>query len=104
LVFPILLIIATAVLLGWLLFAIARFGLGDLRHPRLFPHHLLGVAPGAASSAHPAGAGSAVAPEPEPVAAADEPTGDAVERVLYDELDAELAVREHLYGSRSRRA
>jgi hypothetical protein len=81
-IFLILLIIATGVLLAWLLVAVTRVTLGDLRVPRLHP-----------SPEPPAGETHVEASlTAEPVARR--------ETVIYDDSDAERAVREHLYGPR----
>jgi hypothetical protein len=83
LVFLILLIIATGVLLAWLLVSITRFSLADLRVRVLHPSSAL--------EAH---------GEPGPVVATPEQVPP--ERRVDPELEAELAVREHLYGRRER--
>jgi hypothetical protein len=92
LIFLIVLIVATAVLLAWLLFAIARLGLGDLHVPRVHISLMRGSASASEATAGPGAVGRErrTAREREP------------ERSLYDQADAERAVRERLYGRRSR--
>jgi hypothetical protein len=90
LVLLILLIIATAVLLAWLVMALGRLTFGDLHLPRLHPSP-------AAAPEMPAGVGT-IAPERAPG-----PSEPGADTVPYDESDAEQAVREHLYGQRGRR-
>jgi hypothetical protein len=91
LVFLILLITATGVLLAWLLYAIARLALGDMRYQRVHVTVSRGSA-GASEAAvrsRPTGSGApSSAPEPAP------------DTVLYDESEAEQAIRERLYGRR----
>ena len=88
LAFLILLLIATAVLLAWLLVAVTRFTIGDLRVRWVHP-----------SPAQPTPS-DAIAEPPAIVAAPDAvPTEAAVE----DDADAERVVREHLYGRGNRR-
>jgi hypothetical protein len=92
LAFLVLLIVATAVLFAWLLGSVTRFALSDLRLPGLRPgpaHHVSRL-PGDGNGEAPA-----IVAAPEPVAT--EPWPDP-------ELDAERAVREHLYGRREPRA
>jgi hypothetical protein len=85
LVFLILLIIATGVLLAWLFVAVTRFSLADLRvrvlHPSLARE--VRVEPGSVAATP-----EQVPPEPR----------------VDPELEAELTVREHLYGRREPRA
>ena len=97
LIFLVSLIVATAMLLGWLLVALARLAMGDLRYPRLGP------TPQAAPSTPPERVAPApvMAPrssgaEPEPSTAEPDP-----DTALYDDSDAERLVREHLYGRRT---
>jgi hypothetical protein len=89
--FLILLIIATAVLFAWLLVSVTRFALSDLRLPGLRPSPAPPVSPPPmdANAETPA---IVAAPEPVPP-----------ETHLDPELEAELAVREHLYGRRGLR-
>jgi hypothetical protein len=86
-----LLIVATAVLFAWLLVSVTRFALGDLRLPGLHPSPAQRVTPPAPEAAAEA---PAIVTAPAPLAA---------ERPPDDEIDAERAVREHLYGRRGRR-
>jgi hypothetical protein len=88
LVFLIILIIATAGLLAWALVAVTRVTLGDLRLPRL-----------QASPPEPAAIDAHI--ESSPSVEAGPSAGR--ETQIRDGSDAELAVREHLYGRRSRR-
>jgi hypothetical protein len=92
LAFLVLLIVATAIMFAWLLGSVTRFALSDLRLPGLRPHPAQPVDP-------PPVDGSAEAPVivAAPERAAPEPWPDP-------ELDAELAVREHLYGRRESRS
>jgi hypothetical protein len=83
------LIVATAVLLGWLLVALTRSMLGDF--------HLPGLHPSPVES--PAGEASADSPS---IVAAPEPV--AAEAVPTDDADAERTVYEHLYGRPKRSA
>jgi hypothetical protein len=122
LVFLIILIVATAVLVAWLLVGPARVGLGDFRFPRLRESSVQGASP----------SGSPVAPVPGSTTETGRPTKDGAhepeagqnrrvqstarlhrrrarrekrrdERVLYDESDVEQAVRDRLYGQHGRR-
>jgi hypothetical protein len=90
LIFLILLITATGLLFAWLLMALGRLAFGDLHLPRLHP------SPAAAPEVT-TGVGT-VAPEPP-----SSPSDPEADTVLDAELDAEQAVREHLYGRRERR-
>ena len=78
--FLILLIIATAILFAWLLVSVTRTTLGELHLPRLHP-----------SPARP----PVAEPRPESTPLVPEPRVDP-------EVEAELAVREHLYGRPNR--
>jgi hypothetical protein len=89
--FLILLIIATAVLFAWLLVSVTRFALSDLRLPGLRPSTAQPINP-------PVPDAKAEAP---PVAAA--PQQATPEPFIDPEIEAELAVREHLYGRHPRR-
>ena len=88
--FLVLLIVATGIAFAWLLGSVTRFALSDLRLPGFRPSPAQPVSP-------PPGDVNAEAPAivaaPEQVAP--EPWSDP-------ELDAERAVREHLYGRRER--
>jgi hypothetical protein len=83
-----LLIVATAILFGWLLVSLTRLALGDLRLPLLRPN-----------SGQPVGPQATDGGAPPPVVAA--PGSLPPARAADDELDAEQAVREHLYGRRA---
>jgi hypothetical protein len=84
LVFLIVLIIATGVLLAWLLVALTRSSLSDLRVRVLHP-----------SPVHDAHV------KPRPVIATPEQVSP--EPSVDPEVEAEREVREHLYGRRGRR-
>jgi hypothetical protein len=103
LVLLIFLVIATAVMLAWLLFALTRHTLAELRYPRL--HLGLSRTPSAGSET--AALAPPIAPEPPPIAPERPPIPADLEAerelVLYDESDAERAVRERLYGGHGRR-
>jgi hypothetical protein len=111
-----LLIVATAGLIAWLLYELARFALGDLRLER--------TREGSLQSASPA----PIAPPPDPVAPAvvAEPQASSAgtesrarskprwgrgsrsdaaddEGLLFDEAAAEQAIRDRLYGESRRR-
>jgi hypothetical protein len=92
LAFLVLLIVATAIMFAWLLGSVTRFALSDLRLPGLRPGPAHPVGP-------PSGDRNGEAPA---IVAAAEPA--APEPWPDPELDAERAVREHLYGRRERRA
>ena len=70
--------------------ALGRLAFGDLHLPRLHPSPV--AAPEVTAGVAPV--------VPDPPASASEPEAN----VLYDESDAEQAVRERLYGQRGRRA
>jgi hypothetical protein len=89
--FLILLIVATAILFGCLVVSVTRFALGDLRPPVLRPSPAQPVGPQAPDGGVPGPANGAA------------PGSLPLDRPADDELDAEQAVREHLYGRRSRR-
>jgi hypothetical protein len=88
----VLLIVATAIMFACLLGSVTRFALSDLRLPGLRPSAARPVSPPPADR-H--GDAPAIAAAREPLAP--EPWPDP-------ELDAERAVREHLYGRRERSA
>lgn len=107
----ILLIVASAVLLAWLLLELARGGLGDFRLPRLRESPLGGASP--SGSPGPAVRRSATEHRGSESDAgqskrqADKPPRQrdtrGEERVLYDESEVEQAVRDRLYGPYGRR-
>jgi hypothetical protein len=106
LVFLVILIVATSVLIGWLLVELARFVARDLARFTArnlgferAPERTFGLTvsePQAPSSS---------APPPKPVSPDGDrgATGPTAERVLYDEADVERAIRDRLYGGRGRR-
>ncbi len=109
--FLIILIVATAVLLAWLLVQLARLGLGELRVPRLRESSVQGAAP-SGSPVPPVGGSARDRARGAPEADRGRREGDQArsrrpqrrqERVLYDESDVEQAVRDRLYGRRGRR-
>jgi hypothetical protein len=80
--------VVTAGLLAWLLVAVTRTTLKDLRLPRLHP-----------SPAQPSAIDAPAERTASPPAAE---RASALETAPSDDLDAEREVREHLYGRRSR--
>jgi hypothetical protein len=87
LAFLVLLIVATAILFAWLLVSVTRFALGDVRLPGLRP------SPGRPADTNAEAPAILAAPErvtPEPP--------------VDPGLEAEIAIREHLYGRHPRRA
>jgi hypothetical protein len=92
LAFLVLLIAASAVIFAWLFGSVSRFALSDLRLPGFRPSAPQPVSPLPLD-------GNAEGP---PIVAAPEPV--TAEPRLDPELEAELAVREHLYGRRSRQS
>jgi hypothetical protein len=111
LVFLIVLIVATAVLIAWLLVGLARAALGDFRVSRFRQ----GGFQSAPSTGPPLPAVDGKAPEgngadsdrgrdrrepAEPPSRREQPREDLV---LYDETDVERAVRDRLYGRHGRR-
>jgi hypothetical protein len=112
LVFLIVVIVAAAVLIAWLLVPLARGALGDLRFSRLREGEFQ-----SAPSAGPALDALARNPpdgnraDPDRGHTGPEPAGRGGTReesredlVLYDETDAEMAVRDRLYGRHGHRA
>jgi hypothetical protein len=96
----ILLIIATAVLIAWLLVEIARFAFGGLR-----------LASARGGSLHGASTGQTAADEAAPIAwthsraTSDERPDKRAsgEHPLYEEREVEQAIRDRLYGGHGRR-
>jgi hypothetical protein len=86
------------VLIAWLFVELARFMLGDLRFGRVQEGSLQVAAP--ESPAPPA-----PPPHQPPTQPAAPPRAEvsAPDRVLYDEVDVEQAIRDRLYGVRGRR-
>jgi hypothetical protein len=91
LAFLVLLIIATAIMLAWLVLSVTRFALGDLRLPGLHTSPAQPVIPPAREAGVEA---------PTIVAA---PQATAADGESDAEVDTESAVREHLYGREFRR-
>jgi hypothetical protein len=111
LVFLIVLIVATAVLIAWLLVELARVALGDFRFPWLRESSVQS-APTAGPPLPAVGGRSAESSGADSGARTDHPEADEAraerakppaERVLYDETDVEMAVRDRLYGRHGRR-
>ncbi len=110
-VFLIILIVATAVLVAWLLVGVARFVLGDLRLPKLRESSVQGASP--PGSSIPAVHGSATghsgsdSESDQNRREADQPRRRRQkrreERVLHDDSEVEQAVRDRLYGRHGRR-
>jgi hypothetical protein len=120
LVFLIILVVAAAVLVGWLFVQLGRVTLGDFRVPRLREGSVQGASP--SGSGAPSMPGSARGHATGASGRATEASGrelDAAQRgrspsqsrrtrarrqkrreqqVLYDETDVEQAVRDRLYG------
>ena len=95
----IILIVATAVLMAWLLVELARHALGDFRLSRAHEGSLQGAPSGSSSiGSAPEHVGVTLADRPRPITAESE--DPAEEDVLYGEADVERAVRDRLYGSR----
>jgi hypothetical protein len=94
-VFLLILIIATAVLIAWLLVEFARLVLADLRFGRVPEGSLQVAAPDPPVNSPPASPQRAGQSPPDP--------GNS-ERVLYDEADVERAIRDRLYGGHRRRS
>jgi hypothetical protein len=111
LVFLIILIVATAMLIVWLLALLARAGLGEFRFSRLREGSVQSapsvgprLPPVERNAADSRGADSDTVPDPGEVdAARGERDGPRGERVVYDETDVEMAVRDRLYGRYGRR-
>ena len=110
-VFLIVLIVATAVLIAWLLVELARVTLGDFRFPWLressvqsAPTAVPPLPAVGGSAAEPSGADSAAGKDrSEADEARRERPKPPADRVLYDETDVEMAVRDRLYGRHGRR-
>ena len=110
-VFLIVLIVATAVLIAWLLVALARLALGDFRLPRLraggFQSAASATPPLPAMDGNPAEVKMAGSDrgrdrrEQPGVRSNREQSRDDL--VLHDETDVEMAVRDRLYGRHGRR-
>jgi hypothetical protein len=90
LTFLVLLIVATAIMFAWLLVSVTRFALGELRLPGLHPSPAQPVSPPPVEGVN---EGPAIVAAPQPI---------APESVPDPDVEAELAVREHLYGRRGR--
>jgi hypothetical protein len=111
LVFLIVLIVATAVLIAWLLVELARAALGDFRFPRLREGGFdsatsAGPALPAVGGNAPEGSGADAdgghdRREPAEFRSKREKPRD--DPVLRDETDVEMAVRDRLYGRHGRR-
>lgn len=110
-VFLIVLIVATAVLIAWLLVPLARTALGDFRFPWL-REGSVPSAPTAGPALPAVGHDAAAGRGPDSDADPDRGEADPVrgkreepngERVRYDETDVEMAVRDRLYGRHGRR-
>jgi hypothetical protein len=111
LVFLIVVIVASAVLIAWLLVPLARGALGDLRLPRLHGGEFqsapstspaLDAVGGNAPDGDPAGPHRGHN-EPEPAGPGSKREESRDDQVLYDETDVEMAVRDRLYGRHGRR-
>ena len=110
-VFLIILIVATAVLIAWLLVELARMALADFRFPRLRASSVQSAP--TAGRALPAVGGTATErtaaerdagnERREADTARSEREAEREERVLHDEADVEMAVRDRLYGRHGRR-
>ncbi len=110
-VFLIVVIVASAVLIAWLLVPLARGALGDLRFPRLRE----GEVQSAPSPSPALDALGGNAPDgnravrdrgdirPEPAGPRSKREESREDLVLYDETDVEMAVRDRLYGRHGRR-
>jgi hypothetical protein len=90
LAFLVLLIVATAIMFAWLLVSVTRFAIGDLHLPGLHWSPARPVSP-------PPREGGTEAP-----AIVDAPDVVAPDPHSDPEMEAERAVREHLYGRRGR--
>jgi hypothetical protein len=106
--FLILLIIATGVLIAWVLLELARLALSDLRLQSASsgPSPITRVAEtvsAAVTRDRAAGQARNGATKPAGPAADGRARHDDAETVLYDEVETEQAVREMLYGGRGRR-
>jgi hypothetical protein len=110
LVFLIILIVATAVLLAWLLVQLARIGLADFRLPRLRESSLGGASPSASpvppvhgsATEHGGSESESERGRRQAEATLGQRRQRREERVLYDESDVEQAVRDRLYGRHGR--
>jgi hypothetical protein len=91
------LIVATAVLMAWLLVELARFALGDLRLQRM-PEGSLQTA----AQESPGVPAPSRQPPVQPVAPAQAHRPDP-KAVVYGETDVEQVVRDRLYGGGRRR-
>jgi hypothetical protein len=111
LVFLIVLIVAAAVLIAWLLAPLARTALGDVRAPRLREGSVQS-APTVGRALPALGGKTAESHSADSDTDPDHGEGDTTprahrprrgERVLFDETDVEMAVRDRLYGRHGRR-
>ena len=85
-------------LVGWLLFVVARLTIGDVRVPRIHAGSLQGVSGGASAISPPnGGPGESVS------TSADDPDERQEPQRVNDETDVEQAVYDRLYGQRGRR-
>jgi hypothetical protein len=107
LVFLIVLIVAAAVLLAWLLVQLARVGLGDLRPSRFREGSLEGASSSGSSVPAVGGSGTGDGGGESEATVRDGRGDDArssrEESELYDQSDVEQAVRDRLYGRYGRR-
>ena len=123
-VFLIILVVAAALLVGWLFVQLGRVTLGDFRVPRLREGSVQGASPSGSgvrsmpgsASGHATGASGHVTESPGRKLDADQsrprPTQSRrtlarrqkrrEQQVLYDETDVEQAVRDRLYGRHGR--
>ena len=107
----ILLIVATAVLLAWLLVQLARGGLEDFRLPRLRESSLGGASPSGSpvqavrgsATEHRGGESNAGQGKRQTDTVPGQRHKRRDERVLYDGSEVEQAVRDRLYGAYGRR-
>jgi hypothetical protein len=96
----ILLIVATAVLIVWLLVEIARFALGGLRLANVRAEPV----PGASTGQTAASEAARIASAPVHPTSHQRPDQRATtEQPLYAERDVEQAIRDRLYGGHGRR-
>lgn len=93
---------ATALLVGWLFFVVARVTIGDVRFPRIHVGSLQSLS-GGAPAISPPNNGASGEPVSTSADEAEQPEEPPEPPQDHDEADVEQAVYNRLYGQRGRR-